>query len=117
MDFVLCCIGIVCFEWLSCWQAIWVDSGGLGQISQSKDCTNNSSGNAREVFNYGWQVYESSSTVDFVYILKLLPLFQSQCNGLYRPVAISLASATNMLDLFNWSVVDAKPTATGLYNP
>jgi hypothetical protein len=34
-------------------QPIWVDSGGLGQISQSKDCRNNNSGNAGEVLNYG----------------------------------------------------------------
>jgi hypothetical protein len=37
----------------------------------------------------------------YVFHKYLLPLFQSQCNGLYRPVAVSFASTTNMLDLLN----------------
>jgi hypothetical protein len=40
-----------------------------------------------------------------------------QQRGLYRQVGVSLTSATDQLSKSSMFVVDAKLTATGLYNP
>ncbi len=46
-------------------------------------------------------VSENVQSKHYVFHKDPLPLFQSKCNGLYRPVAVSFASATNLLDLLN----------------